>query len=163
MIVGGFLVGGFLTMRYEARLGQMARELARVRQERPGLAGAPERREAGGDDLVGLLRDPATRVIALRGAGGGPAAGGRVVWHERSGGHLLVGALPPATPGRVYAVWMIVGTTPRPAGVLEVDASGHGVHRLPPAAAPVSAFSVTLEPAPAGAAPSGPTVLVSTR
>lgn len=76
--------------RYEARLAALARdadvaraELAEARtalREREVVAG--ERARA----LADLLRDPATRLVTLRGTGPLPGAEGRVVWNDRAGG-----------------------------------------------------------------------------
>src|SRR5437879_4975478 len=74
-----------------------------------------------------------------------------------------VRGLPPAPPGKAYALWSIADAAPRPAGVLRVDAEGRGSLRLAPAEGgkPVKVFAITLEPEVGVAAPSGPMVLRS--
>ncbi|HEU5322505.1 MAG TPA: anti-sigma factor, partial [Methylomirabilota bacterium] len=117
---------------------------------------------AGHREFLDLLRDPATRVVELRGLPAAPQASGRVVWHERSGGRVFVANLPPPPPGKAYEAWTIAGPAPRPAGVFTVDAAGRGSHRLEPApGAPVTVFAVTLEPAGGVESPTGPMVLAS--
>jgi len=113
--------------------------------------------------VIDLLRDPATRIVALGGARPSPAGTGRLVWHEKAGGHLFVANLPPAPPGKVYELWTITGGQPRPAGVFKVDASGRASQSVPPAPTPVQLFAVTLEPEAGVAAPTGPIVLASAK
>jgi anti-sigma-K factor RskA len=163
LIVGAFLGWGFVTMHYEARLGQMARQAIAQRDQLRAEIAALQGRAAAHQEVVELLRDPTARVVAMRGAGPSPDARGRVVWHERTGGRLLVDNLPPAPQGKAYEAWTISGGKPRPAGVFQVDASGDAVHSLPPAAGPVDVFAITLEPAAGVPAPTGPIVLASAR
>lgn len=88
--------------RYERRLESLAREVEEARNE---LLAAQRALGEAGDAarlLADLLRDPATRVVVLRGTGPAAGAQGRVVWHERAGGYLLVTNLPPPGPGRTY-------------------------------------------------------------
>jgi hypothetical protein len=139
MVVGGFFTGMFVPSRYEARLGQMARETAAARQR-----------------FADLLRDPATRIDPLRGS---IAAEGRIVWHPQTAGFLLIRRLPPAPSGRAYAAWTISAGRAKLAGLLQVDPAGNVIHPLPPGA--VDAVTVTLEPTSAPRTPSGPTVLTS--
>lgn len=60
-------------------------------------------------------------------------------------------ALPPAPAGHVYQAWLIEGTTPRPAGLLE----GAGLLLLAPGGdlRTFTAFALTLEPAGGSPAP----------
>lgn len=162
-IIGAFLAGGFVTMHYEGRLGQLTRQALVQRDQLRGEIAALQAHEAAYRDLVELLRDPAARVVALRGTGPAPGARGRLVWRDDAGGRLLVDNLPPAPEGRAYEAWTIRAGTPRPAGVFRVDASGNALHALPPAPGPVDVFAVTLEPSAGVAAPTGPIVLASTR
>jgi hypothetical protein len=155
----------WVAVRYEARLGQMARETAAVK-ERVARTDAALREElALYRDAVELLREPTTRVIDLRGRDGAAAARGRIIWNDASGGHLLVSGLTPAPAGETYVLWAIAGGTARPAGPFGVDASGRGGHRITGEAARdrPQAFTVTLEPEGATSAPSGPIVLRSLR
>ena len=140
VVVSAWFSGAFVAVRYEAQLGQMARESAALRE---------------------LLRDPATQVVALRGPS--PGATGRVIWHPKAGGHVFVANLPPSPPGKAYELWTIGDAAPQPAGVFRVDAQGRGSHRIAPAedGAPVKVFAVTLEPEDGVPAPTGPMVLAS--
>lgn len=161
MLVGGFLAGGFVAARYEAQLGRVAREMGELRERLRGEEATLRERLAEYRGVVELLRDPSTRVVVLHGAGPSPEAHGRVVWHETAGGHVLVAELPPAPEGKAYEMWTITGGRPRPAGVFQVDAAGHAVHRLEPSDGPVDVFAVTVEPAAGAPAPTGPIVLIS--
>ena len=161
MVISAMLTGGFVASRYEAKLGQMAREVARIRDE-------IRRREATQlaqlemyRRVVELLGDPATRVVELRGTPNAEASG-RVVWHERAGGHLIVTKLPPLPAGKAYEAWTLGGPAPRPAGVFTVDASGQGSRKLEPTGGVAAkAFAVTVEPEGGVPEPTGPIVLAS--
>jgi hypothetical protein len=150
VVAGAAFTGTFVAIRYEARLGQMAREVSAVREQL--------RREAA---ALELLRDPATRVVMLRGAGPQPDAAGRVIWHDRAGGELFVANLSPAPRGKAYELWTITGGRPRPAALFEVDVSGKASARIEPTGGAVDVFAVTLEPERGVPAPTGPIVLAS--
>ena len=156
-------VGGFVASRYEARIGAMARETARVRADLHRQEAELRDRLAVSQGVIDLLRDPAAKVVALRGAGSTAQAWGRLVWHEANGGYLLVANVPSAPAGKVYELWTIGGGQPRPAGVFTVDASGRATHPVAPTPAPVDVFAVTLEPAGGVPAPTGPVVLASAK
>lgn len=155
------LTGGLVAARYEARLGQMARETAAVRERLQRSEASLREQVEVYRIAVELLRDPATRVVDLHGAGPSPSASGRVIWQDRAGGQLYVANLPPAPAGKAYELWTLGGPAPRAAGTFQVDASGRATHRLEPAAAPAAKFAVTLEPEPGVTAPTGPIVLAS--
>jgi anti-sigma-K factor RskA len=156
-------VGTWVAVRYEARLGQMARETAAVRERLAKNEAALREQVALYRGAVELLRDPATRVVDLRGQGPAPGASGRMIWNDAGGGQLFVAGLPPAPAGKTYELWTIAGKTPRPAGLFGVDDGGRGAHRVPPEAAGGAAqvFAVTLEPEGGTPAPTGPVVLAS--
>jgi anti-sigma-K factor RskA len=162
MVVSSMLTGGFVASRYEGRIGEMAREVSRIREE-------ARRRDTAMVALVGeyrhalaLLGKPATRVVALHGAGPGAEASGRVVWHEHSGGYLVVDKLPPLPPGKAYEAWTLGGPAPRPAGVFTVDASGQGRRKLDPTGdVQAKGFAVSIEPEGGVPAPTGPIVLAT--
>jgi len=163
MVVGGFLTGMFVAARYEAELGRVAREMTRLREDLARQEAALQARVTAYQAVVDLLRDPSTRVIALKGAGPSPTAEGRIVWHETAGGQVLITRLPPAPAGKAYEMWTIAGGQPTAAGVFQVDASGQAIHRVPPGAGPVDVFAVTLEPESGVPAPTGPIVLASAK
>ena len=155
-------VAGFVASRYEARIGLMARETARIRADLHRQDAELRDRLAVSQGVIDLLRDPAARVVALRGSGSSEAWG-RLVWHETNGGYLLVANVPAAPAGKVYELWTISGGQPRPAGLFTVDASGRATHPVVPTRAPVDVFAVTLEPAGGAPAPTGPIVLASAK
>jgi anti-sigma-K factor RskA len=156
-------VAGLVASRYEARIGAMARETAAIRADLRRQDAALRDRLAMTQAVIDLLRDPATRVVALQGPAANPEAGGRVVWHDTAGGHVFVAKLPPAPAGKTYELWTFSGGSPRPAGVFTVDASGRASRPVPPAGASVQMFAVTLEPEGGVPAPTGPIVLVSAK
>ncbi len=163
VVATAWFTGAFVAARYEARLGQMARETAALREKLERDVSALNDQLAVYRSAADLLRDPAARVVALRGAGASGEATGRIIWHEKAGGHLFVANLPPAPPGKAYELWTIGAAAPRPAGVFRVDAAGRGSHPIAPleGGEPVKVFAVTLEPEGGVPAPTGPTVLAS--
>lgn len=163
MIVGGFLAGGYVALRYELRLGEMAREASALRDQLRREAQTLQVRTAAYRQIVDLLQDPATRVVTLQATGPIPAARGRVVWLEKAGGRLVVSNLPPTAEGKAYEAWTISGGKPSPAGVFQVDASGAAVHELPAGAGAVDVFAITIEPAQGVPSPTGPIVLASAK
>jgi len=165
MIAAAAFTGAFVASRYEGRFGQMAREAAALRAKVQRDEAALQEQIAVYRSVVDLLRDPATRVVALRGLGPNPEATGRVIWHPVNGGHVFVANLPSAPPGKAYELWTIGAAAPRPAGVFQVDASGRATHRIPPVEGgkPVEVFAVTLEPDGGVPAPTGPRVLASAK
>jgi hypothetical protein len=160
-VLSALLTGGLVASRYEARMGQMARETAAVRDRLQRDEAALREELAVYREALELLRDPGTRVVSLQGAGPSPEASGRLLWHGRSGGQLVVSNLPPAPPGKAYELWTLGGPAPRPAGVFKVDASGRGTHRVESTEGPATSFAVTLEPEAGVPAPTGPIVLAS--
>lgn len=160
LVVGALLGGGFVASRYEAQMGQVRREAFAFRERLRQEDSTRRARVSADQRVVELLRNPATRLITLRGAGPASSAQGRVVWGEPTGGHILVSGLPPAPDGNTYVVWAVQGGKPRIASTLVVDASGSGSQPLPPLGA-VEAFLVTLEPEAGSARPTGSVVLSS--
>jgi hypothetical protein len=164
-VVTAAFTGAFVAGHYEARLGQMARELAVTRQRLQREVAALNDQLAVYWSVADLLRDPATQVVTLRGLGPSPGALARVIWHRSAGGQLFVANLPPAPPGKAYELWTIGEGPPQPAGVFRVDTEGRATHRVEPVAGgrPLKGFAVTLEPERGVRAPTGPMVLASAR
>jgi anti-sigma-K factor RskA len=162
MVVSSMLTGGFVASRYEGKIGEMAREVSRIRDEARRrdttlTAQILEYRHA-----LALLGKPATQVVEMRGSGQAAEATGRVVWHDHSGGYLVVDKLPPLPPGKAYEAWTLGGPAPRPAGVFTVDASGQGRRKLEPTGnVPAKGFAVSIEPEGGVTEPTGPIVLAS--
>jgi anti-sigma-K factor RskA len=144
------VVTGLVAARYEARLGQLAREAAQLRGQ------VAEQRQT-----LALLRDPETRVVALAGLEPSPRATGRMIWHERNGGMLVASGLPPVPRGKLYELWAIAGGKPIPAGTFAPDLNGRAVLTVKPVEGRAEVFAVTLEPAPGVPAPTGPMYLAS--
>ena len=127
MVASAMLTGGFVASRYEAQLGEMAREVSRIRDER---LRAPRRHAA---EQIARVPPRASSSCAIppRGwsscaaPGRAAEATGRVVWHEH--GRRLPLRRPTCRrlpAGKAYEAWTLGGPAPRPAGVFTVDASG---------------------------------------
>jgi anti-sigma-K factor RskA len=151
--------GGVVASRYEKRLGQMAREMAATREALQKNEGALREQVAAYQGAVELLRDPATRVVDLRGQG--VPATARVIWNDKAGGHLVVANLPPAPEGKAYELWALGEGAPKPAGLFQVAADGRAVQRVEPVGGSPKGFAISLEPAGGVPAPTGPIVLAS--
>ncbi len=162
-VVAAWFTGAFVAVRYEARLGRMAREMAALHAKLERDVTALNEELAQYRSAADLLRDPATRVVTLRGLGPSPGATARVIWHPTAGGHLFAANLPPAPAGKAYELWTLADAAPRPAGVFRVDAAGRGSLRIAPVegGVAVKVFAVTLEPEDGVPAPTGPMVLAS--
>jgi len=149
--IAAIAVGLVVSTVYDRRIDQLGRQQVELQQE---LARQQE--------LVAILQDPATRMVALAGLPTAPDARGRMLWHAKAGGLLVAQGLPPAPQGKAYELWAISGKeAPVPAGVFTVDARGVGSIRVAPVAgAEPDTFAVTLEPAGGVPAPTGSMYLV---
>lgn len=163
--LAAFFTWMFVAAGYEAEIGRVSREASALRERLREQEATLRTELASANRVVELLRDPGTRVLALRGAGPAAEAAGRLVWHATAGGHLYVTSLPPLPPDKTYELWTISGATPRPAGLFTVDAKGVGGLRVDPVpeGRPVDVFAVTIEPAGGVPAPTGPIVLASAK
>src|SRR5207302_2481243 len=74
--------GTWVAVRYEARLGQMARETATVKERLARNEASLRDQVALYRGAVELLHDPATRVVDLRAQGPAPAARGRLISND---------------------------------------------------------------------------------
>jgi anti-sigma-K factor RskA len=150
--IAAIAVGLAVSTVYDRRISQLAREQALLKEELTRQ-----------EELVTILQDPATRVVALSGLPPAPEAKARMLWHATAGGLLVAQGLPPAPAGKAYELWAIAGTgAPVPAGVFAVDARGVGSLRVAPlrSGGPPDTFAVTLEPAGGVVAPTGSMYLV---
>jgi len=149
--VAAIVVGLAISHSYEKRLQALGQEAAALRVE------VDRERQ-----LVDILRDPTTEIVALAGLEPAPAARARMIWNARGGGLLVAAGLPPVPAGKAYQLWAIAGkAAPVPAGVFTVDTKGTGSLRVPAlvGVTKVDVFAVTLEPAGGLPAPTGPMYL----
>jgi anti-sigma-K factor RskA len=153
-VAAGAFSAAYVAARYEARLGQMARETAAAKDR-------VARSEAALREELDLLRDPTTRMVELRGQALAPGAVARMLWTDKSGGLLLATRLPALPPGKVYALWTLAGEVPRAAGVFVPDDEGRATLKVAAeaTAGPSRVLSVTLEPEGGVPAPTGAIVL----
>ena len=163
--LAAFFTGMFVAARYEGEIGRIARETSAIRERLRAQEATLRIELTRANRLVEMLRDPDTRVLTLRGAGPAAEAAGRIVWNAKSGGQLYVASLAPLPPDKTYEFWTISGGTPRPAGLLTVDARGVGALQVEPVpeGRPVDVFAVTIEPAGGVPSPTGPIVLASAK
>jgi anti-sigma-K factor RskA len=76
---------------------------------------------------------------------------------------LVVSGLAPLPSGKIYQIWLIEGSTPKSAGLLQVDALGQGVSVLTPekAIASFDALGISIEPEEGSQQPTGDIVMLS--
>ena len=97
-------------------------------------------------DQLALLRDVATRRIALMAVPGAGNARVDVYWNpERKAAYFDVLSLPTAPTGKQYQLWAIVAGTPVDMGVLPLEAGAASWQAFPFVDAP-QAFAITIEP-----------------
>src|SRR5262245_15350145 len=133
------------------RSARLERELERARLD-----------AAEGRSVRKLIGTPALRLVNLAGQKPAPGARARALYDPATReAVLMVAGLARAPEGSVYEVWVIAAGAPAPAGTFQVDAEGTALLRLAPLeeTARAKTFAVSLEPAPGGAAPTGPIVL----
>ena len=154
---------GRLTIVRDVHLAVEARETVAIRERLRQDQARLNEQLAVYRDVVDLVRDPSTRVVTLQGQGPAREAVARVLWNDRTGGHIFVSNLAPAPTGKAYELWTIGEGAPRPAGLVAIPPSGTGSQRIAPVAdgSPVKVFAVTLEPAEGTQAPTGPMILAS--
>lgn len=109
-------------------------------------------------DMQVLARMPGGQVLALRGTGAPTASAHLFVVDSGRRAELAVDALPPLPPGRVYQLWFTEpGQPDRTSGAFSVNPQGDAVVRvtIPTPLERVRAVSVTQEPTPGLASPTG--------
>lgn len=75
---------------------------------------------------------------------------------------LVVSGLAPLPSGKIYQIWLIEGSTPKSAGLLQVDALGQGVSVLTPEEkiATFDAVGISIEPEEGSQQPTGDIVML---
>ncbi|MGI8913403.1 MAG: anti-sigma factor domain-containing protein [Chloroflexota bacterium] len=97
--------------------------------------------------------------IALVAANPGTAASGTVTYLPGRAPAVYVAHLPMPPQNRVYEAWVIHAGRPQAAGIFVTSPDGTGGVVLTAAPASGDKVAITLEAAPGGAVPAGPTVL----
>lgn len=96
---------------------------------------------------------------------GGPATArfsGQLLWSRSRGLVFSASRMPAPAAGSTYQIWLRTAAQPVSVGTFVPDASGRATVALdtaPSVPRPVTGVTVTLEPEPGAAAPSGPVVL----
>jgi len=113
------------------------------------------------DMLDAALASPSSSVIYLAGRRPDAPAAAAVFWHTGKNAWIVIGHLPPAPSGKEYQLWFVAGTARRSAGLIPVDASGHGFAaiELPPDIPKATTVEITLEPIGGSEQPTSPVVV----
>jgi anti-sigma factor RsiW len=109
-------------------------------------------------DVVVALATGA-RVSAMQGTTYAPGATASLVQPRSGSPYLIVAGLPRPSSGRLFEVWFVHDSVPRPAGVFTYSGSGAVVIPLPISSRGYSLTAVTDELQPGGKQPKGPQVL----
>jgi len=139
----------------EETLEAEQRERERVERVVATLQGEIGERDA----TLRQLSAPQVRLVRLAGLPPSPGAKANLLWNPAAQvGVLLTAGLPEVPRDRVYELWAFAGKEPVPAGIFEVDETGHAYLRLapPPRAKRYDKFAVTVEPAGGVPTPTGP-------
>jgi anti-sigma factor RsiW len=114
---------------------------------------------APGPEVEALSRRPG-RIVILAGTGV-PGASARIFLAVDGGGHLAVSGLAPLPRDRTYQLWFVGTGAPSVGATFTVDASGRAWAKVtvPASLDDVREITVTSEPAPGSAAPTGRALL----
>jgi anti-sigma-K factor RskA len=114
--------------------------------------------------LAGVLRASDVVTYSLAGSGAAASAKARAYVTHKNGMAFYAEGLPSLPAGKVYQLWVIVGSTPVSAGTFSPDANGRvqTVVPTPDIAALPGIVAVTLEPAGGLPKPSTDPILVGT-
>jgi anti-sigma-K factor RskA len=114
--------------------------------------------------LAGVLRASDVVTYSLAGSGTAASAKARAYVTHKNGMAFYAEGLPSLPAGKVYQLWVIVGSTPVSAGTFSPDANGRvqTVVATPDIAALPGIVAVTLEPAGGLPKPSTDPILVGT-
>ena len=99
-------------------------------------------------DHMAILAAPDVVTLNLVGQPAAPNASGRLHRSPTTGTLFVASGLPPLPPGRVYQLWLIPGTRPLGAALLQVDDAGRVATSvtLPDGVAGPAPAAVTMEP-----------------
>ena len=123
-----------------------------------GLTGRSGRPVRTTDLVAAVLAAPDARRVAARPGGSGQAA--VVVSRERGRAVFVAGGLPPAPAARTYQLWVLGGSGPRPAGLVEVGAGGRVTRLLDGPVTGTELVAMTVERAGGAARPTTEPVVV---
>lgn len=101
-----------------------------------------------------VLADPAARTVALE------AGSGRLVVTEDGRAALVLHNLPPAPAGKTYELWIVEGSTPKPAGLFP-GSDDPVLVALDGTVEPGAAIAVTIEDAGGETAPQSNPIITS--
>ncbi len=100
------------------------------------------------DVLDAALTSPGASVFSLAGRRPDIPAAAAVFWDTKKNTWSVIAHLPPASKGKDYQLWFMTADSTRSAGLIPVDASGHGFATVdvPPDLSKITGAEITLEP-----------------
>lgn len=107
------------------------------------------------------LSSPGANVICLASRRPGAAAAAAIFRDTNKSAWIVLGHLPPAPSGKEYQLWLVTPDGRKSAGLVPVEASGHGFATLdlPPGLGKVSAMEITTEPTGGSPQPTTPPIV----
>lgn len=112
------------------------------------------------DALDAALSSPGASVIYLAARRPDSLTAAAIFWDTRKNAWIVFGHLAPAPAGKEYQLWFVTPNGRKSAGLVPIDASGHGfaVIDLPPDMPRLNAVEITLEPMGGSEQPTSPAV-----
>ncbi len=113
------------------------------------------------DVLDAALASPGVSVVYLAARRPETPAAAVVLWDAKKNAWTVMGHLPPAPSGKEYQLWFVTASDRRSAGLIPVDALGHGFAtiELPPNLPKLAGVEITLEPLGGSEQPTTPVVV----
>jgi len=110
------------------------------------------------NQIMTMIRNPATRIARLAGQPISPAISGAILWNGDQKLCLTIGYFPLEPEGKIYQLWFLTPTEKIPAGKLKVDPTGRTFTTvdIPPTILSPVEIAVTLEPDNGSAIPTMP-------
>ncbi len=114
-------------------------------------------------DVIAMLQNPNTHLVALKGMDSASAASGSIVMTPGEPKAVLVLQNMPTLPkGQFYQLWSVIDGKKLPSGQFDVGERGKVLVKLSiPASSKLTALVVTVEESTAPKSPDGPMVLTS--
>jgi len=141
--------GNYAVREQAGRLAGEVQNLQAQLDERQAMVAQLQTQLATQQRIIQVMNSPRVQFVDLQSTQAGKPGRGRVLMDHNAGRAVfMVGNLPGLTPDNDYELWYIVGNTPVPAGVFQVDEHGVAafeISGLPESLSGIHTFAVTIE------------------